>query len=114
MNLKSRFHSWRCVWLTCVLSAMLPMSPIMLSLLAEEMRIAESDPTDATEEVEVGEVRLSESKTGQRGQRREQVRVRTTLSANHRFCAGRPATDITGSLLAGQGSLRERCRPFHC
>ena len=114
MNLKSRFHSWLCVWLCCVLSAMVPSSPILLAMLAEEMRVAETEPADATEEVAVGEVTLSESNTGHRRQRREQVRFRATLAANHRLCGGRPDAASVATTLAGQGSLRGRCGPLHC
>lgn len=114
MSLKSRFHFWLCVWLSCVLSAMLPTAPIMLSLLVEEMRVEETDPADTSEEVADGEVTLSESKTGQRRQRREQVGVRTMLSANHRLCRGHAESENAGRKLAGQGSLWGRCGPMHC
>ncbi len=114
MSLKSRFHSWLCVWLSFVLSAMVASSPIMLSVMDEDVRVEESDPTDSSEEVEVDEVMLSESNRGQRRQRREQGRVRATRFSNHRLCGGQSTVDGTGWLLAGQGSLRGRCGPLHC
>lgn len=114
MTLKSRFHSWLCVWLSCVLSAMVVSSPIVVSILADEVCVEESDPADSSEEVEVDEVTLSESNSGQRRQRRDQVGVRAIRSSNPRLRGGRSAADNAGSLLAGQGSLRGRCGPMHC
>ena len=83
-------------------------------MLVEDMRVEESDPADASEEMEVDEVTLSESNSGQRRQRRELVSVRTILFANHRMCPGRSDSDNARSLLAGQGSLTGRCGPIRC
>ena len=114
MTFKSRFHSWLCIWLSCLLSAILPAAPVMLTLLAEDVRVEESAPTDAGEEMEVGEITLSASSTGQRRQRREQVGIRAALSIKHRLRCGRFATDNTAACLGGQGSLWGRCGPLHC
>jgi hypothetical protein len=75
MAFMTRRHSWLRVFLSCVLSALLPTSPVMLSLVPDGLRCEESDPTDARKEVEVDEVTLSESNSVQRHVRREQTGV---------------------------------------
>ena len=113
MTFKSHHHSWLCVWLSCVLSVMLSASPVMLSLLPDDVRCEESDPADASEEIEVAEMTLSESNSAQRRTRREQSGVRRTLLATPNVglispsqCVQRPS--------AGQVSLWGRCGPLHC
>lgn len=113
MTFKSLSHSWLCVWLSCVLSVLLPATPLVLSMLPEDARCEESDPADASEEIEVSEVTLSESNSGQRRSRREQSGVRRALLAPRDVCsiqsnwrAQRPSV--------GQVSQWGRCGPLHC
>ena len=111
---KSRFHFWLCTGLSCVLAVTMSLSPMMLAMLVENVRVGESQVPDSSEEVEVCELTLSESKTSQRRQRRKQAEVRTTLSSNHGLRVERLASRKPGSRVAGQGSLRGRCGPLHC
>lgn len=113
MTFKSRHHSWLCVWLSCVLSALLPASPFMLTMLPDEARCEESDPADASEEVEVGEVTLSESNRGQRRSRREQSGVRRALLSSRGVCSIHPNRGAQRPS-PGQASLWGRCGPLHC
>ena len=114
MTFKSRFQSWLCVALSCVLSAAMPLSPMVQSMLSEEMQLEESVPADASDEIEVGEVVLSESTFGQRRLRREKSVARTTLSTNHRECHEQPVCRNVAERLTGQGSLGGRSGPLHC
>ena len=113
MTFNSFHHSWLCVWLSCVLSALLPASPFMLSMLPDEARCEETDPADTSAEVEVGEVTLSESNSGQRRSRREQSGVRRALLASRGVCAIRPNW-CAQRPSAGQTSFWGRCGPLHC
>lgn len=113
MTSKSHHHSWLCVWLSCVLSVLLPASPFMLSMLPDEARCEESDPADTSEEVEVGEVTLSESNSGQRRSRREQSGVRRALLASRGVCSIHPNRGAQRPS-PGQASLWGRCGPLHC
>jgi hypothetical protein len=113
MAFQSRPHSWLCVWLSCLLSVMLSASPVMLSLLPEDARCEETEPADASEEIELTEVTLSESSSAQRRTRLEQAGVRQSLLPALRVgenllsrCVRRPS--------AGQVSLWGRCGPLHC
>lgn len=113
MTFKSHHHSWLCVWLSCVLSALLPASPFMLTMLPDEARCEESDPADTSEEVADGEVTLSESNSGKRRSRRELSGVRRALLATRGVCS------IPSNLCAlrpspGQVSLWGRYGPMHC
>lgn len=113
MTFKSLSDSWLCVWLSCVLSVLLPSSPLMLSMLPVDVRCEESDPSDASEEVEVGEVTLSESNSGQRRSRREQSGVRRALLAPRDICSISSNRSVQRPSM-GQVSLWGRCGPWHC
>lgn len=113
MTFQSRLHSWLCVWLSCVLSVMLSASPVMLSLLPDDVRCEESDPTDASEEIELAEVTLSESNTTQRRTRREQTGVRQSLLPTLNVGAIPPSRPVQWPS-AGQVALWGRCGPLHC
>ncbi len=113
MTFKSHHHSWLCVWLSCVLSVLLPASPFMLSMLPEDVRCEESDPVDSSEEVVVGEVTLSESNSGQRRLRREQSGVRRGLLASHGIGSNQSSRFVPRPSV-GQVSLWGRHGPLHC
>lgn len=110
MTIKSHHHSWLRLWLSCVLSVLLTATPLVVSMLPDDVRCEESD---TSEEGEVGEVTLSASNNGQRRSRREQSGVRRALvisnsdcSIPQSLCAQRPS--------AGQASLWGRCGRLHC
>lgn len=113
MSLKTCHHSWLSIWLSCVLSALLPVSPLMLSLLPDDVRSEENDPTDANEEFEVVEASLSESNSVQRRSRRKQSGVRRALLPSQNACMSQ-LTRCTQRPSAGQVSLWGRCGPLHC
>ena len=108
MTFKSRLHSWLCVWLSCLLSA----SPVMLTLLPDDVRCEETDPADASEEIELAEVTLSKSNTIQRHTRREQSGVRQSLLPTLSVGAIPPSRCIRCPS-TGQVSLSGRCGPLH-
>ncbi|MBC7822009.1 MAG: hypothetical protein IAG10_34420 [Planctomycetaceae bacterium] len=113
MTFKTLSHSWRYVWLSCLLAALLPMSSVMFSILPDEVRCEKSEPADASEEIEVGEVTLSESNSGQRRSRREQSGVRRALLVSQSVCSIQP-NRCAQRPSAGQASLWGRCGPLHC
>lgn len=113
MAFMTRHHSWLRVFLSCLLSALLPTAPVMLSLVPDGLRCEENDPTDSSEEVEVDEVTLSESNSLQRHSRREQTSVRRLLLTLR--CAGSHHASRCAHLpTVGQTSLWGRCAPLHC
>ena len=113
MLFKTRHHSWICLWLSCVLSVLLPASPLMLSWLPDDARCEESDPIDGSEEVELGEVALSESHSGSRRLRRERSGVRRALLASPNASASLPSLCVQRPM-AGEASLWGRCGPQRC
>lgn len=96
------------------MSVLLPTSPVLLSCLPDEVRCEESNPADNSEEVEVGEVMLSESTTGQRRSRREeQSGSRRALLTSRAIITGR-SNACAERLSVGQVSRLGRCGPLHC
>lgn len=113
MIFKSLPQSWLCVWLSCVLSVLLPATPALVSFFPNEARCEERDPADASEEVEVGEVTLSDSGRMQRRSRREQMATRRASGETQNRS---PSLSNLGTCMPppGQASLWGRFGPLHC
>ncbi len=110
MTLKSRFHSWMCVWLSCVLAVMLPSAPLMASWVQEEVRSESSEPVENEPTEVADDVTLSHSRSEPR--RAQYLRARFRSSTLQKLQVR--LAQLTVNRLGGQGSHAGRSPPLHC
>ena len=106
-------HSWLFIWLSGVLSAGMLASPVMLSLQPNELRCEDSDPVDASEEIDATEVALVESSCAKRRLRCLRHGISRTNIVTRCVALGQTSPQATRQT-TGQVSLQGRCGPLHC
>lgn len=110
MTFKSRFHSWMCVWLSCVLAAFAPSAPLMASWVQEEVRTESSDPVENDPTEVADDVTLSHS----RSELRRAQNLRTHFRNSTLQKLQERLSQLTVNRLGGQGPHVGRSPPLHC
>ena len=109
----TRRHSWLFVWLSCVLSAGMLASPVILSLQPNETRCEDSDPVDSSDEIDAAESALVESNRVKRRFQCYRQGISRKNTVTRCVAVGRTSPQASRQT-TGQVSLQGRCGPLHC